>query len=331
MRFTVVCSVRNEGAFLVEWIAWYRMLGFTDIVVVSNDCSDHSPALLNRLQDHGWITHLVHEVPDRDQITSKKLQAAKALPQVAGADWVFVCDVDEFLVVHRGNGRIADLIPDDADFIGMSINWKVFGTSGRARYEDGLVHRQFLQSAGTDDPTSTWVKSIHAHPDWFRKLAEHGPKRLLPKHARRWGQPGMRWVDGSGKSLHDWHPEGDYMRRMSLGRQDHSAAQVNHYMVRSAESFGLKKGTLSPVAGKDRYTDGFFDRYNRNEVEDRSALSYGERFDPIHAEAMALSDIAALHHLCCADYVARLAAKAGMAPEDDPRYRYHRDEAERQG
>lgn len=141
----------------------------------------------------------------------------------------------------------------------------------------------------------------------------------------------MRWVDGSGKSLHDWHPEGDYMRRMSLGRQDHSAAQVNHYMVRSAESFGLKKGTLSPVAGKDRYTDSFFDRYNRNEVEDRSALTYSERFDPIHAEAMALSDIAALHHLCCADYVARLAAKAGMTPEDDPRYRHHRDEAERQG
>ena len=29
---------------------------------------------------------------------------------MAGADWVMVCDVDEFLVIHLGDGRIGDLI-----------------------------------------------------------------------------------------------------------------------------------------------------------------------------------------------------------------------------
>lgn len=323
MRFTVVCSVRNEGPFLVEWLCWYRMLGFTDIVIVTNDCTDHSPELLDLLQDAGWLTHLRHEVPDRQQITARKLAAAKELPQVAGADWVLVCDVDEFLVIHRGAGRIGDLIPEGADFLGMAINWKVFGTSGQTHYADGLVHRQFTRAASSADPTSTWIKCIHAHPDWFRKLGEHGPKRLLPRHARRWGAPGLRWVDTAGKTLDEWQPDGDYLRRMLHGRQDHSAAQMNHYMIRSEESFALKKGSLSPVAGKDRYTDGFYERYNRNDVPDESALRQAAAFDPIHAEAMALPGVARLHHLCCADYLARIAAKTGAAPEADPRYRQH--------
>lgn len=323
MRFTVVCSMRNEGPFLAEWVAWYRALGFTDIIVVTNDCTDHSPQMLDLMAAHGLVTHLRHEVPDRQQITARKLAAAKTLPQVAEADWVLVCDVDEFLVVHRGAGRITDLVADDADFLGMSINWKVFGTSGHLTYEDGLVHRQFTRCATTDDPSSTWVKSIHARPCWFRRLGEHGPKGLLPRHARLWGGPGMRWVDATGRNLHDWHPESDYLRRVQPGRQDHSAAQMNHYIIRSDESFALKKGTLSPVAGKDRYTDAFYNRYNRNEAEDRSALARGHAFEAEHAAIMAIPGLRKLHHRCCADYVARLVQAKGGKPETDPRWRRH--------
>ncbi|MDO8884655.1 glycosyltransferase family 2 protein [Pseudotabrizicola sp.] len=322
MRFTVVSSVRNEGPFLVEWVAWYRRLGFTDIVVVTNDCTDHSPALLDALAPMG-VTHLRHDVPDRTNICARKLEAAKALPQVSEADWVLVCDVDEFLVIHRGTGRIDDLIPPNADFLGMAINWRVFGTSGRVAWQDGLTHRQFLSTSESQDFPSTWVKTIHAHPGWFRRLAEHGPKRLLPRRASRWGQPGMRWVNADGEDLPEWQPGGDYLRRVPMNRVSHATAQMNHYMIRSEESFRLKKGTLSSVAGKDRYTDGFFDRYNRNEVPDDSALLHARAFDDVHAAMMALPGVTRLHHLCCADYVAQLAAKAGLRAEDDPRHAHH--------
>lgn len=328
MRFAVVCSIRNEGPFLVEWVAWYRRLGFTDIVVVSNDCTDHSPALLDALAAAGWITHLRHDVPDGANICARKLEAAKALPQVSGADWVLVCDVDEFLVIHKGDGLITDLIPPRADFLGMAINWRVFGTSGRKLWQDGLTHRQFTRAAETKEFTSTWVKTIHARPDWFRKLGEHGPKRLLPRHAAKWGQPGMRWINADGDTLPDWHPEGDYMRRMSMDHVSHTTAQMNHHMIRSDESFTLKRGTLSSVAGKDRYTDGYYARYNRNEVEDTSALRQADAFDAVQAQAMALPGVARLHHLCCADYVARLAAKSGRKVQDDPRHAAHLAQAE---
>ena len=323
MRFTVIASVRNEGPFLVEWIAWYRRMGFADIVVVSNDCSDHSLQMLDVLEGAGWITHLRHEVPDRQQITAKKLAAAKALPQVTGADWVLICDVDEFLVVHRGEGLITDLIPPRAPFLGMAINWRVFGTSGRDLWEDGLTHRQFTFCAPEQHPTSATVKTIHSQPNWFRKLGEHGPKRMLPRRAALWGTGAMRWVNPLGNDLPEWHPEAEYMRKTEAHNISHSVAEMNHYMVRSKESFWLKKGQLSPVAGKNRYTDSFFDRYNRNEEENLSALTHAAAFDAVHAQAMALPGIRRLHHLCCADYIARIAQKYGRSASDDPRHALH--------
>ena len=328
MRYTVICSVKDEGPFLVEWVCWQRLLGFTDIVVVTNGCTDRSPALLDALAAAGWVTHLVHEVPEGRQITARKLAAAKALPQVAGADWVMVCDVDEFLVIHAGGGRVADLLAAPGrDFLGMSIPWRIFGTSGRARWEDGLLHRQCLRAGVAGGRLSGWVKSIHRHPGWFGKLAEHSPKRLRPRRLAQWGTGGMVWVNPAGQEVTGWTPADDSLRILPEPLRGWDVAQVNHYMLRSVESFSLKRGTLSPVAGKDRYTDAYYEKAEQNAVEDRSALRHAAEFDGIHAEAMALPDVRRLHHLCCADYVRRLAAKAGRVAEDDPRLAHHLAEA----
>lgn len=328
MRYTVVCSVKDEGPFLVEWVCWQRLLGFTDVVVVTNDCTDRSPALLDALAAAGWITHLRHDVPDGRKITARKLAAAKDLPQVAGADWVMVADVDEYLVVHAGEGRLADLlaVPGRA-FLGMSVPWRVFGTSGRQRWEDGLLHRQCLRAGAEGGRLSGWVKSIHRKPAWFAKLGEHSPKQLRPRRLAGWGTDGMIWVNPAGQEVTGWTPSDDSLRILPDDLRGWQVAQVNHYMLRSVESFSLKRGTLSPVAGKDRYTDAYYDKAEQNAVEDRSALRHAAAFDRVHAEAMALPGVRRLHHLCCADYVRRLASKAGRVADADPRLAYHLAEA----
>ena len=325
MRFTVVCSMRNEGPFLVEWITWYRLLGFTDIVVVTNDCTDHSPALSDALALQGWCTHIRHDVPDGKRICAVKLAQAHGTPQVLGADWVLVCDVDEFLVIHVGEGRIADLVAVPSEpFLGMAINWRVFGTSGQQTYADGLVHRQFTRSAKGNDPSSHWVKSLFSHAGWFMRLGEHGPRKLhLRRAGKPWGTAEMRWVTSEGADVAQWEPHGSYLRRLTRQQATHVAAQINHYMVRSEESFWLKKGQLSAVAGKDRYTDDFMAKFNRNERLDVSAMRNADAFDILHSQAMSLPDVHRLHHLCCADYVERIAEKAGKDPKADPRYIAH--------
>jgi len=324
VRYCVICSVKDEGPFLVEWICWQRHLGFTDIVIVTNDCTDHSPALLDALAAAGWIVHLRHDVPEGRQITARKLAAAKSLPQVAQADWVMVADVDEYLVIHAGEGRVADLVAAPGrSFLGMSIPWRVFGTSGRETWEDGLLHRQCLRAGLPGGRFAGWSKSIHRKPEWFARLAEHSPKRLRPRRLAEWGTEGMIWVNPAGAEVPGWTPDEDSLRFLPEALHGWDVAQINHYMLRSVESFSLKRGTLSPVAGKDRYTEAYFAKAEQNDAEDRSALRHAAEFDALHAQAMALPQVRRLHHLCCADYVRRLAAKAGREPAADPRLAMH--------
>ncbi len=40
VKFLAVLTVRNEAAFLLEWLAHHRGGGFTDFLVFSNDCQD---------------------------------------------------------------------------------------------------------------------------------------------------------------------------------------------------------------------------------------------------------------------------------------------------
>jgi hypothetical protein len=330
MRYTVVASMRDEGPFIAEWVAWYRALGFTHIVIVTNDCSDRSPALLDALAAAGWVTHLRHEVPPGKPPLLPKLAAARRHLLKAGAGWVFVCDVDEFLVVHRGQGRITDLVgAEERGFLGMAVNWMVFGSGGNRTWEDGLVHRQFLRSAGPLGKSGRWVKSIFRRPAFFKVLREHGPWRYDPAAAGGpWGEGGRLWVNSLGEPLANWDPALPYPQKTASADTAHGGAQVNHYMIRSTESFSLKRGRPSTVSGRLRYTDAFLESYDRNDFRDLSAQRRPERFDAAHAAAMAAPGVARLHHLCCVDYVVRLAKTGGLDPQDDPRLAHHLAAAE---
>lgn len=316
--------MRNEGPFIVEWVTWYRMLGFSDVVVVTNNCTDRSPELLDALQAAGWVHHIRCDVPAGKPITKRKLQAAKSHKAVRRAQWVLVCDVDEFLVIHRGAGLIGDLIDltnRAPVFLGMSINWKVFGTSGHKEFQDVPVHRQFVYANPTTHSVSRSVKSIFRLPRLFEALGEHGPLGFdLARFQQPWGAPGLDWVTADGRSVPRWQPKGPYMREMPRNLISHDVAQINHYMLRSCETYSLKAGTLSPVALSNRYQRSYFDRANKGAELDPSAFVYGERFEVMHAQAMALPGVTRLHALCCADHVRLIREKAGKVVDADPRY-----------
>ena len=57
MRFLAILCVRNEAAFLMEWLAHHRAVGFTDFLVFSNDSQDGTDAMLDRLAERGELTH----------------------------------------------------------------------------------------------------------------------------------------------------------------------------------------------------------------------------------------------------------------------------------
>ncbi len=321
-RFLVLSTMRDEGPFIVEWMAWYRSLGFTALVAI-NDCTDRSPDLLDAFAAAGWCAVVRHD-PGAHGIHPKHsaFRAVRGHPLLEASDWMFTCDVDEFLVIHGGGTPASLLDAVGRDVLGVGINWRVFGSSGEVRWRDALVHRTFLRASARSHGPNKFFKTLAREPARWRWLSDHAPSGW--RGDPRWSEA-RHMVDGEGRPLLPVEPPP--VRFTAPERVTHRHAQVNHYAVRSAESFGLKRGTRSAAAGTDRYTDAFWARMNRSAWRDRSALAHAAAFAAAHAEALALPDVRRLHHLCCMDYVARLAAKAGGRAEADERWRWHREAA----
>lgn len=311
--------MRNEGPFIVEWVAWYRMLGF-EVVVATNDCTDHSAALLDALQDAGWLTHLPHTPRPG---TPPKLSAHRALhanPRVRKADWVLVCDVDEFLVLHETDSVQAFLATLPVPFLGVALSWKIFGIGGWERYKPGLTHRQFKRCGLSKLAINRPFKSLYRNPTAFVRMGAHTPHDFSGDLAATEN----KWITADGTTLPRFADATEHpIRFLTQDDITHSTAQMNHYILRSAEHAAMKRGTLSASALVNRYTDEFFERRNRNGMRDKSAFRFAPFFDPIYQTAMALPDVARLHHLCGADYVARLCAHQGTNQKDDPRWQAH--------
>ncbi len=62
-RRILFSAQKDEAPFLMEWIAYNKAIGFTDIILHSNDCTDGSDDLLYRLAAKGEIDHHRHAPP----------------------------------------------------------------------------------------------------------------------------------------------------------------------------------------------------------------------------------------------------------------------------
>ena len=150
----LVSPARNEGPYLLEWIAWHRVVGFGDIVVLTHDCTDGSDVLLDALGNHGFVRHLRHQPSDSESESESEsplgsaYRRARQDPQVVAADWVMALDTDEFLQVFAGDGSIHDLMRLNGQHcLGMAINWKVFGNNELTTWADEFVRHQFTRAA----------------------------------------------------------------------------------------------------------------------------------------------------------------------------------------
>tara|TARA_E500000305_G_scaffold81545_1_gene67351 strand:+ start:4711 stop:5706 length:996 start_codon:yes stop_codon:yes gene_type:complete len=326
----VLTTMRNEGPFILEWVAWYRMLGFDHMIILYNDCTDHSPALLKALDQAGLITAVRYNPTPSVPIKRTALKLMKTLPRVQAAEWVFNIDVDEFLVVHVGDGTIHNLIAqyDMAETHAIAVHWKCFGDSGGDEWCDEFTHRSFTKAASSLHTVNIFFKTLIRWPQDFRHIGIHAPRGWLGESP--WGQPPNLMKRCDGVTMRRYDPEGSvqYTKPQWI---THEFAQLNHYITRTYESFALKMNKPSSAANRDRYTMRFFRDKNRNDEPDERALKYAPRFESAYAEVSAVPGVMRLHHRCCMDYLEALAKQNDRDPKADLRWRHHQREKNKLG
>jgi hypothetical protein len=303
----LVATMRDEGPFLLEWAAYHLAIGFAHLVVGTNDCTDGSPDLLDRLAQFAPLTHMRNSfAPDEKPQLAAYARAAE-LPVVRAADWLMVLDADEFLNVHVGEGRVTDLLAAAPQTTAFLVNWRIFGSSGHEDFKPAPVLERFTRAAPLDHGVNLSFKTLYRGVDLYHcPVMPHQPR--FPRDER---QKRLVYVDGGGRALPDWYHDetrGDFLQS-EPGTVSWQLAQVNHYNTRSRADYRVKHhrgGGLNILWERDEWWPVF----DRNEERDLSIQRHLPAVRAVLDQWMKDAELRRLHERCCrlyADHAAKLA------------------------
>ncbi|MFN3938373.1 MAG: glycosyltransferase family 2 protein [Gemmobacter sp.] len=307
-RTAIVTTMKNEAPFILEWLAYHRAIGIDDFLIYTNDCTDGTDTMLDLLQQKGLVQHRDNPFRSMDlKPQHAALQAAEDEEVIRAAGWTICMDVDEFIDIKLGDGRLPALYSAmEAALPGanmISLTWRLFGNSDVHGYEDRFLLEQFTRCAPeiVRKPHQAWgFKTLFRNIEIYKKLGVHRPKGLRPD---LWDQ--VRWLNGSGRPM----PREMFRNgwRSTLETYGYDWVSLNHYAVRSAESFLVKRdrGRVNHV-DRDQGLAYWF-RMNHNVVEDRSIQRHLPLLRAEWDRLMADADIALAHRAAVAAHRAKIA------------------------
>lgn len=235
--FCIMALARNEGPFMLEWLAYHLSIGFEHFFIYTNDNTDGSEELLALLARHGVIT-LVHNARGQ-RIGVQEKATAHALtlvPQILDYRWTAVMDLDEYLCF---DGAIYNSI---GDFIGLheaqpvdaiALCWLIFASKFGEPYKRGLTTERFPWRA---DDVNSHVKCM------FRTRRFWGSQ---PHHP----YPTMEAPFNFRTEEGDWHHHPGVKDRIAAFSERPTASHgwINHYIFRSAPEalWKLARGSVA--------------------------------------------------------------------------------------
>ncbi len=263
-RYLILTCMKNEGPFILEWVAYHLSIGFDHILAYSNDCEDGTDRILDRLAKLGHVTHrdnarLPHQRPAHQVRAYRK---ARREDCYINSDWVAVIDADEFINVHAGNRSIQALTAAAPEAKCISLTWRLFGSSDQTFFEDGLLSEKLTRAAPAfcPSPMQAWgMKSIH-RTDAVDVIGCHRPKKVPGKD---WDA--LNWVNGRGDVMPEEYHKGNW--RMTKHTAGYELGQINHYALRTRENY-LMKAARGRAYTPDMLGADYWHTMNRNEEVD---------------------------------------------------------------
>lgn len=305
-QVTAVSMMKDEGPFVIEWIAHHLAIGFTDLVVYTNDCSDGTDDMLIRLEELGLAHHRRNVIPEGLRPQPSALNHAQVEPVVCKSDWVMVFDADEFLSIRYGDGTLDDLITaaKAQDANGIVVTWRIFGSGGVVDWSRAPVTEQYLFAAPPMWNKGWGVKTLFTFDPDYWKLGIHRPK-MKNRHIDTPFPDTVKWLNGSGREMEDYFK---FRGWRSITRTvGYDWVQLNHYAVKSVDSYAIRKMRGNVNNKKDKYNSDYWSLQDRNEVHDDTMLRYSDRRSAIMAELLQDPVLNRLHHAAIDRAEARLA------------------------
>lgn len=264
--------MRNEGLFVLEWLAFHQTLGFDHIVVVSNDCTDGSDMLLDTLADAGYLTHIRQSVPAGTPPQDSGMALVLDWARANTVTWLLHIDSDEFLNIIAGDGRLPALMANATEADVVAIPWQLFGDAGVADWTAGMaVLPSFTRAERGPEPRVAKSKCLFRAAS-FAAATDHNPREPLVDSPRVVNPDGIPL-----KSASLYQERSSRFRPHDLAATN-STARINHYAVKSRDLFMMKndRGDGQGKTGETKYHLGsnWHRSANKNDVEDRTILRH---------------------------------------------------------
>jgi hypothetical protein len=233
----IVGCMKNEAPYILEWIAYHRAIGVDNFLIYTNGCTDGTDAVLDRLMEMGVVQHRNNDDWKGNSPQQHALNRSLKEPLIRDAEWIIHIDVDEFMNIRTGNGTLDDLFAAVPDATNFAMTWRLFGHNGVTELRDAFVIDQFDTCAPSfcPKPHTVWgFKTMFRNIGAYAKVSCHRPNKLAEGFEDR-----VKWVNGSGRDMtRDALHNGWRSSRSNVG---YDLLQLNHYALRSAESFLIKR------------------------------------------------------------------------------------------
>ncbi len=233
----IVGCMKNEAPYILEWVAYHRAIGVDKFLIYTNGCEDGTDEILDRLQEMGVVEHRLNDDWRGNSPQQFALNQSLKEPVIKGAEWIIHIDVDEFINVRTGQGTLDDLFAAVPDATNIAMTWRLFGHNGVTQLQDKFVIEQFDSCAPKycPKPHTVWgFKSMFKNIGAYSKISCHRPNKLDEKFSDV-----VKWVNGSGQDITKETAERGW--RNSKTTIGYDLVQLNHYALRSAESFLIKR------------------------------------------------------------------------------------------
>ncbi|SHH17660.1 Glycosyl transferase family 2 [Cognatiyoonia sediminum] len=300
----IYTTMKNEGPYMLEWVAYHKSLGVDQFLIFTNDCTDGTDAIAERLTELGVAIHVDNAVAPGGSPQNQMLRRVRRHKAFKRAGWTFCLDVDEFLNIRILGAGVPELIAKLEEVSGGPIDvasfaWKLFGCGGIETFEDRPVTQQFFMCDDEVTPYSgvaQGFKSITRNNGTFPRYGPHRPKGASDDIA-----PRLRWSDGSGQLMP--YETVSWRARPGFG---HEFARLHHYVVRSVDGFLVKRDRGKTNHVNHDQAETYWNNMNANLCEDRTILPAVERAEIVRLELMADPALSELHEAAVAWHKAKI-------------------------
>lgn len=239
MHYLSLCLIiKDENPYLLEWLAYYRLVGVEHFYIYDNDSArpvaDFLANLPPELVSIQTICGPEQQIPAYNQALEKLKDQTR---------WLGFVDMDEFVVPLQGRDLRA-VLAEFEDYAGLAIPWTMYGSSGHRHRPAGLVMENYLHRYPGSLPGWHNIIKCFVNPAQIVEVID--PHRFLP-------EPGKFLVTEDHVPV----PPGATRAIRSCRK-----IRLNHYFFRSEEEYRekLQRGRADRADAQSRYNFELFER-----------------------------------------------------------------------